>query len=128
MAQRRQSGGYSLSVTGPGGSTTSNGFTLSVNPVPVVTLTIPTGTTAQGSSGIALITLPANGLPTVFQAFGGNLYERLIVLDRVNGFEIRQVDTNTTGLFTINRTGLFTLKVTSAGGCSRTVQAVVQRQ
>lgn len=121
-------GVYSLSLTGPAGSTTSNNFTLTVNLVPVVTLTIPAGTTAQGSSGIALITLPPNGFPTTFQALGGSSYERQIVLDQINGYAIRQVDSNTTGIFPINRLGLFTLTVTGAGGCGRTVQWVVQRQ
>jgi hypothetical protein len=126
--QLSDAGVYSLSLTGPAGSTTSSNFTLTVNPVPVVTLTIPIGTTAQGSGGIALITLPPTGFPTTFQASGGTSYERQIVLDQINGYAIRQVDQNTSGIFTINRTGLFTLTVTGAGGCQRTVQWVVQAQ
>ncbi len=126
--QPSDAGVYSLSVTGPGGSTTSNGFTLTVNPLPTVTLLVPTGVMVQGpGSGVATITVPANGLPTTFQALGGVLYERLIILDRTNGYEIRQVDSNQTGIFPINRLGLFTLTVTGAGGCKRTVQWVVQQ-
>jgi hypothetical protein len=126
--QLSDAGVYSLSLTGPAGNTTSSNFTLMVNPVPVVTLTIPVGTTAQGSSGVALITLPANGFPTTFQASGGSSYERQIILDQLNGYAVRQVDQNTSGVFTINRLGLFTLTVMGAGGCNRTVQWVVQRQ
>lgn len=127
-AQLSDAGVYSLSLTGPAGSTTSNNFTLTVNPMPTVTLTIPIGTTAQGSGGVALITLPANTTATTFQASGGSSYERRIILDQITGFEIRQVDQNTTGIFPINRMGLFTLTVTGANGCGRTVQWVVQRQ
>ncbi len=127
-AQAGDAGVYSLSLTGPAGTTTSNNFTLTVNPVPVVTLTIPVGTTAQGSGGVALITLPPNTTATTFQASGGSSYERRIILDQITGFEIRQVDQNTSGIFPINRMGLFTLTVTGANGCGRTVQWVVQRQ
>lgn len=119
-------GVYSLSVTGPGGSTTSNDFTLTVNPLPTVTLLVPNNVGVLGpGAGVATITVPANGLPTTFQATGGVLYERLIILDRTNGYEVRQIDSNTTGIFLINRMGLFTLTVTGAGGCKRTVQAIL---
>jgi hypothetical protein len=123
--QLSDAGVYSLSLTGPTGSTTSSGFTLAVNPLPIVTLLVSNSLTVQGP-GVATITLPANTTATIFQALGGNLYERLIILDRINGYEVRQVDSNTTGIFTITRPGFFTLTVTGAGGCSRTVQGVVQ--
>lgn len=125
--QPGDAGVYSLSLTGPTGTATSNNFTLSVNASPTVTLTFPQGSTVVGpGTGTATITLPANSMGTAFQAFGGNLYERLIIMERVNGYEVRQVDTNTTGIFTINRTGLFTITVTGPNGCKRTVQGVVQ--
>ncbi len=125
--QLSDAGVYSLSLTGPTGTTSSNGFTLTVNPLPIVTLLVSNSLTVQGpGSGVATITLPANTTATIFQALGGNLYERLIIIDRINGYEIRQVDSNTTGIFPINRLGLFSLTVTGAGGCSRTVQGVVQ--
>lgn len=125
--QVSDAGVYSLSLTGPTGNTTANGFTLTVNPLPTVTILVPNIVTVVGpGSGVATITLPANTTTTTFQASGGSSYERLIILDRVNGYEIRQVDQNTTGLFPINRLGLFTLTVTDAGGCKRTVEWVVQ--
>jgi hypothetical protein len=52
------------------------------------------------------------------------MYERLVVLDRINGYEIRQADQNTTGQFSIGARGLFTLRVTGANTCVRTVQGV----
>ncbi len=125
--QVSDAGVYSLSATGPGGSTTSNGFTLTVNPVPTATITFPNSVTVQGT-GVPVVRVPSLSPPVVFQAFGGNLYERLIILDRINGYEIRQADSNTTGIFTITRLGLFTLTVTGAGGCKRTVQWIVQGQ
>ena len=125
--QVSDAGVYSLSVTGPGGSTTSNGFTLTVNPLPTATIFFPNSVTVAGSP-VPVVRVPSLNPPVVFQAFGGSSYERLIILDRINGYEIRQVDQNTTGIFTINRLGLFTLTVTGAGGCKRTVQWVVQAQ
>lgn len=119
-------GVYSLSITGPGGSTVSNGFTLTVNPTPTATITFPNSITVAGSP-VPVVRVPSLSPPVVFQGSGGVLYERQIVLDRINGYEIRQVDSNTTGLFIINRTGLFTLTVTGADGCKRTVQWVVER-
>lgn len=60
------------------------------------------------------------------QVTGGVLYQWMTVIDRINGYEIRQGDQNTTGLFTIKHTGPYTLTVTSAGGCSRTVEGIVK--
>ncbi len=122
---RTDAGVYSLSVTGPGGSTTSNGFTLTVNPLPTATIIFPNSVTVAGSP-VPVVRVPSLNPPVVFQALGGNTYERLIILDQVSGYEIRQVDSNNTGIFSINRLGLFTLTVTGAGGCKRTVQWVVE--
>ncbi len=125
-------GVYSLSITGPGGSTTSNGFTLTVNPVPTATIIFPNSVTVAGAglpgSPVPVVRVPSLNPPVVFQASGGVLYERLMILDRINGYEIRQVDNNTMGIFPINRLGLFTLTVTNAGGCQRRVEWVVQTQ
>lgn len=118
-------GVYSLSVTGPGGSTTSNGFTLTVNPLPTATITFPNSVTVAGSP-VPVVRVPSLSPPVVFQASGGSSYERLIIVDRINGYEVRQNDSNNTGIFPITRLGLFTLTVTGAGGCQRTVQWLVQ--
>ncbi len=92
-----------------------------------VVITLPNGSTVSVAGNLSTITLPPIG-PLVLQASGGSSYERVIILDRINGFEIRQVDQNTTGLFPINRLGLFSLTVTGVGGCKRTIQAVLQGQ
>ena len=54
-------------------------------------------------------------------------YERVITLDRVNGFEIRQVASNTTDIFSTNRMGLFTLTVTGAGGAGAVTRPRLQQ-
>ena len=51
------------------------------------------------------------------------LYERVIVIDRINGYVIRQADSNTTGFFSINRTGPYRITMTDANGC----RAVAER-
>ena len=124
-AQPSDTGTYSLVVTGGCNSSTSTAFSLSVSAAPVVTLIFGNSATVMGT-GIPTITIPPSTNQQFFQATGGNLYERSVVIDRINGYEIRQTDSNTTGIFTINRLGLFTLTVTGAGGCQRTVQWVVQ--
>lgn len=124
-----QAGSYVLVISSNCGSFTSNAFALAVNSLPVVTLTFPNGTTVVGpGTGVATITLPAPLTGVAMQVFGGGQYERLIVIDRVNGFEIRQVDNNATGIFNITRTGPFRLTVTGPNGCKRTVEGVVQTQ
>ncbi|TAE23509.1 MAG: hypothetical protein EAZ91_21985 [Cytophagales bacterium] len=124
--QVAQAGNYALGITGGCNSLTSNTFALTVNPAPVVTLTFPLGTTVVGpGTGVATITLPPGGNPTTFQAASGVFYEFMQILDRINGYEIRQVDQNTTGIFTITRPGPFSVTVTGAGGCKTTVQGVV---
>ncbi len=119
-----QAGSYVLIITSGCGSFTSNVFTLTVNPLPTVTLLVPNNATVQGGT----ITLPAPLTGINFQVLGGVSFERLIIVDRINGFEIRQVDNNASGIFPINRTGPFRLTVTDANGCQRTVDGVVQTQ
>ncbi len=123
-AQAGQAGSYVLVVTSGCGSATSTAFVLTVNPLPTVSLLVPNNATVQG----ATITLPAPLTWVNFQVLGGVLFERLIVIDRVNGFEIRQVDSNGTGIFPINRNGPFRLTVTDVNGCKRAVEGTVVMQ
>ena len=121
-----QAGSYSLVVMGTCNALTTSAFVLTVNPAPTVTLTFPSGSTVVGPETIvATITVPAPLTGVVFQAFGGVLYERVSILDRINGYEIRQVDTNGTGIFPITRPGSLRLTVTGANGCKRTVEGVI---
>ncbi len=124
--QPAQAGNYSLVVIGNCNSLTTSAFVLTVNPAPVVTLTVPSGSTVVGpGTGTATITIPASLTDVAFQAFGGTSYERVIILDRINGYEIRQVDSNANGIFPITRPGPFRLTVTGANGCKRTVEGVI---
>ena len=119
-------GVYSLSITGPGGSTISTGFTLTVSTfAPTVIITLPNGSTVNVAGNLPTLTLPPTG-NALLQVSGGVHYERVIIVERINGYEIRQVDSNTTGIFLINRLGLFTLTVQGAGGCIKTVQGIIQ--
>ncbi len=101
-----QGGSYVLVVTGGCGSATSTAFSLTVKPAPVVTLSLL-------NSG------------AVLQATGGMLYERVIVIDRINGYEIRQTDSSSTGFFTITRPGAYRLVVTGANGCKTEVESSI---
>ena len=120
--QAGQAGSYSLVVTSGCGSATSSAFMLTVNPLPTVTLLVPNNASVAGS----VITLPAPLTGVSFQTTGGVSYERMIIIDRINGYEIRQVDSNTNGVFPINQTGPFRLTVTDGNGCKRTVEGIVQ--
>lgn len=122
--QSSQAGNYRLVATGACNSlTTIPGFTLTVNPEPTVTLVFNNSTTVMGT-GIPTITIPA-GLGQNFQVLGGTSFVRTIIVDRINGYEIRQVDQNATGIFPVTRPGPFTIVVTNSNGCSRTVQGVI---
>lgn len=124
--QAAQAGSYVLVVSGAC-SVTSAPFSLTVNPLPTVTILVPQGSMVNGpGTGTATITLPAPLTGVAMQASGGMSYERLIIIDRINGFEIRQVDTNANGIFNVNRPGPFRLTVTGQNGCKRTVEGVIQ--
>jgi len=92
---------------------------------PTVTLIFNNATLSATNNNFPVITLN-NGVPATFQVLGGALYELRLVIDRINGYEIRQTDANATGVFTVNRTGPYTITVTDASGCSRTVQGEIR--
>ncbi len=97
-------------------SSGSQSFTLIVN---------NSGSVARAVSPLTVNPLPTVNLatagPTSVQASGGVLYEFSVVIDRVNGYEIRQTTTNSTGLFTAAQTGPFRVRVTDGNGCQRVV-------
>ena len=91
--------------------------------LPTLTLVFNNSATVMGT-GVPTITVP-NTPGQSFQVLGGSSYERVIVIDRINGYEIRQTDSSPTGVFAINRLRLFSITVTTAQGCSRTVQGIL---
>ena len=98
------SGSHSFTlIVDNGGSVARATTTVLVNPPPTVSLLV-------------------NGSVLQASAAGGVLFERVIVIDRINGYEIRQTDSNTTGFFTITRTGPYRLMVTGGNGCKTTVE------
>jgi len=79
----------------------------------------------------------ANGVPTVttltnepltIQATGGGQYDWTLVIDRINGYEIRQADSNTDGIIRVSNRGPYRLTVTGANGCKRTVEGIIVTQ
>lgn len=122
--QTAQAGSYVLVVTGGCGSATTTAFSLAINPLPDVTISFPNTATVNQNGGLPIITVPPFS-PLTYQVFGGVNYQRTIVIDRVNGFEIRDVASNPTGIFPIVQRGLFQIVVTDANGCQRPVQGII---
>ena len=99
------SGSQSFSlIVANGGPVALATTTVLVNPPPTVSLLV-NGSVLQASAG------------------GGVLFERVIVIDRINGYEIRQSDSNTTSFFTITRMGPYRVTVTGGNGCRSTVES-----
>ena len=99
---------------------------LAVLPTPIsptVTLVFPDSATVAGNPG-PTVTVPV-GTGLLDQVFGGTNYERLIGIDRVNGYRTRQADQSTTGVFPINQAGPYSITVTDANGCKRTVTGTI---
>ncbi|TAE25398.1 MAG: hypothetical protein EAZ91_19000 [Cytophagales bacterium] len=123
------SGTYGLSATATNGcSATATSVTLGTGSgtLPDVTMIFANNVTVVAAGGTATIEVP--GTPgQQFRVLGGSgsSYEYGSVLDRINGFQISQVDFSTNGIFTIKRSGPFTITVRDATGCSRTVQGVL---
>ncbi len=122
--QGAQAGSYVLVIQTSGfASATSTAVTVTVNPLPTVVL-IFFNSTLQTTDIIPTIAVQSLTGAT-YQVQGGVSYERVVVLDQINGYQIRQVLNNTTGIFPIDRLGLYTITVTGANGCKRTVQGVI---
>ena len=118
-------GSYSVVVTsGSCNTLTSAAFSLTVNPSPGVVLTFPNSATVQGAAGPTIL-IPASALGQNLLATGGAVYDWYVVMDRINGYEIRETTSNTTGLIRITRAGFYRITVTEALGCTRTVEGVI---
>ncbi len=124
--QSAQAGSYVLVVTGACVSATTSAFALTVSPLPDVTLLFNNQATVM-NSGIPIITIPPGSGP-VFRVLGGVFYERVRLLDRINGYEIRAVDQSTPGIFAVEPSGPFTIIVTDGNGCQRSVQGILANQ
>ncbi len=116
---------YTLTVSN-GGATTTATTNLTVNPLPVVSLTFPDGTTVIGpNTGTA--TVIVSSFENLFMQVGtGSAYDFVQILDRINGYEIRRADSNSNGRFQISQIGPYRVTVTNGNGCKRTVAGVVQ--
>lgn len=121
--QPGDAGTYSLSVVGQCGSATSSTFTVVVNPTPTITLVFPGGTLINPTT-IPTIQLPIPGQVQVIIS-GGSLYEWRQVIDRLNGYEIRQTETNTSGIFNVTKPGPYRITANPGSACSRTVEGVI---
>ncbi len=121
--QLGDAGAYSLSVVGACGSATSSTITVVVNPTPIIILTFPGGTLTNPSN-VPTIQLLTPGQVQV-SVSGGTSYEWVLVLDRINGYEIRQVESNTNGIFNVNKPGPYRITVNPGSACSRTVEGII---
>jgi hypothetical protein len=101
--------------------TATNTVVIEVDPAPIITIFFPNSLTLVPIAGVEP-TVTLTKLPNTIQTTQGVLYEWYVVIDRINGYEIRQGETNTTGIFQINQTGPYVLTVTTDKGCKRTVR------
>lgn len=126
-AQVTQAESYVVEVRADGcASATSTAFTLTVNPLPTVTIAFPTSASVNRAGPV--ITIPV-GQGLSYQVFGGGSngrYERKIIEAIINGFLIQTVIENRDGVFLIDKAGPYTITVTDGNGCSRTVTGEVR--
>ena len=86
-------------------------------------MVFPDSATVAGNPG-PTVTVPV-GTGLLDQVFGGTNYERLIDIDRVNGYRTRQADQSTTGVFPINQAGPYSIIVADANGYQRMVKGTI---
>lgn len=104
--------------------TATDEIEINVKPSPDVVIYFPNSlTSVPVSAGVPTVTQLTQ--ENTIRAGTGVFYEWCIVIDRVNGYEIRHVESNDTGLFKITLVGPYKLTVTGANGCKRTVRGVV---
>ena len=96
---------------------------LRVSVSPTMMLVFSDSATVMSNPG-PTVTVPV-GTGLLDQVFGGTNYERLIDIDRVNGYRTRQADQSTTGVFPINQAGPYSITVTDTNGCQRMVTGTI---
>ncbi len=123
--QRPQAGSYVLGVVSDCGSATSTAFVLTVKPQPTVVITFPSSASVQTANGFATVTVPqSTGLSYLLT--GGVLYSRHVLIDRINGYELKAYWQTTDGLFAIDHYGPYSIRVLGANGCERVVEGEVK--
>lgn len=123
--QPAQAGSYVLGVVSDCGLATSTAFTLTVKPEPQVVIIFPASASVQTVNGLPIVTVPNSGNLT-YQLSGGIFYTRHVLIDRVNGYLLRQYLENTDGFFPINQYGPYTITVTGANNCVRVVEGEIR--
>lgn len=117
---------YFVRAINPCNNVLSSPFNLTVGAVPTVTIILPNGSSVAVEGTYPTITLPPGGSANL-RVIGGNYYQWTQLMDRIQGYEIRLQDANTTGQFQINRTGPYRL-VVSSDSCGRIVEGQVVLQ
>ncbi|TAE22697.1 MAG: hypothetical protein EAZ91_23240 [Cytophagales bacterium] len=106
------------------GCTATETVEIEVDPAPLITIFFPNSLTVVPISG-EQPTVTQITLPNTIRATQGVLYEWHVVIDRINGYEIRQGETNGTGIFQVGHVGPYVLTVTGLNGCKRTVRGTL---
>ncbi len=112
---------FTVIVTDANNCTATNTVRVTVKPLPTVTIVFPQSATVSPGP---VVTVPV-GTGLTYQVLGGVQYNLMIVIDRVNGFEIRTVKETADGIFPLDWAGPYTITVTGANGCQRTVTGVI---
>jgi trimeric autotransporter adhesin len=123
--QLSQGGNYVLLVASSCGSATSTAFALTVKPEPTVVITFPASASVQMANGAPIVTVPPSG-NLFYQLSGGVLYDRHVLIDRINGYLLRQYLQTTNGVFPIDQYGPYTIRVLGANNCFRIVEGEIR--
>lgn len=125
IASFSTSGPKTFTVIGTDGVCSATAtVSITANPLPDVTIFFPNSLTLVPISG-GIPTVTQITLPNTIRATQGVLYEWYVVIDRINGYEIREGETNQTGVFRVSHVGPYVLTVTGANGCKRTVRGIL---
>lgn len=117
---------YSVTVSTGAGCTNVTTTTVDGDGTePTVVLTFYNNSSVVVTNQFPTVTILSGSNP-ILRASGGVFYEWMLVIDRINSYEIRQAEANTTGIFSIHQPGPYKLTVTGTNGCKRTVEGLIQ--
>jgi hypothetical protein len=126
-AQDTDSGDYYVVASNYCGGINSATRSLSVGTLQVtVVIVLPNGAGTSPLGRNTDLTLPPGGTIEL-RATGGVSYDWRQVVDRVAGYEIRQSEQNSSGIFRISRTGSYQLVMQGTNGCERVLTGLVQQ-